>query len=109
MQDHQPQPNFERQSDPLLDAWDALPRGPAIFIATLDGDRPTRGTWVSLDQPERYFFGELDLLLSEPADNQQNRQWLILDQIGIGEAMLPERLSLAALHHVLAGRHGERG
>jgi hypothetical protein len=97
---------YERQPDPLLDAWDALPRGPAIFVATCDGQRLIHGCWVSVDQPEPYFFAELDLLLGETDEAQRRREWLVLDQIDIGEQMLPERLSLSGLQTVLAARRG---
>lgn len=97
---------YERTSNPLMDAWDALPRGPAIFIATCEGQRPIHGAWVSLNQPETYFFAELDLLLSEPDEQQCRREWVVLDQVGLGESMLPEQLSLAGLHAVLSARRG---
>jgi len=96
--------NYEREADHLMDAWDAMPRGPAIFIATCEGDRPIYGTWVSLNQPEPYFFAELDLLLNEPEAQQREREWVVLDQIEVGETMLPERLSLAGLHRIFADR-----
>ena len=97
---------YERTSNRLTDAWDALPRGPAIFIATCEADRPTHGAWASLEQPEPYFFAELDLLLSEPDEQQHRREWVVLDQVGLGEAMLPEHLSLSGLHAVLSARRG---
>ena len=99
---------YERTSNPLMDAWDALPRGPAIFIATCEGERPVHGAWVDLSQPEHYFFAELDLLMSEPDEQQRQREWVVLDQVGIGETMMPERLSLSGLHTVLAARRGGR-
>jgi len=97
---------YEPTSNPLMDAWDAMPRGPAIFIATCEADRPIHGAWVSLKQPEPYFFAELDLLLGEPDDQQRTREWVVLDQTGIGELMMPERLSLSGLHTLLATRRG---
>ena len=99
---------YEPQPNPLMDAWDAVPRGPAIFIATCDNHKPIHGTWVNIDQPEAYFHAELDLLLSEPDEHQRARHWVVLDQIGIGEPMLPEQLSLAGLHQLLAHRHRAR-
>ncbi len=98
--------DYERTANQLMDAWDALPRGPAIFIATLDHERPIRGTWVRLDQPEPYFFGELGLLLSEPDEAQRHREWVVLDQYQAGEPMVPERLCLSGLHRLLAERRG---
>jgi hypothetical protein len=96
--------DYERTPNPLMDAWDALPRGPAIFIATCDEGRPVHGTWVNVNQPEQYFFGELDLLLREPDQQQRQREWIVLDQVGVGDVMFPEHLSLAGLHHLLANR-----
>ncbi len=95
---------YERTPNPLMDAWDALPRGPAIFIATCDEGRPIHGTWVNVEQPERYFFSELDLLIGESDDLQRQREWVVLDQVGLGGLMYPEHLSLAGLHHLLVAR-----
>lgn len=97
---------YEHQPNPLMDAWDAMPRGPAIFIATCEADRPIHGAWVSLNQPEPYFFAELDLLVSEPDEQQRQREWVVLDQVGLGGSMLPEHLSLSGLHAVLSARRG---
>ena len=95
---------FEHQPDPLMDAWDAVPRGPAIFIATLEAGQPAHGAWVNVAQPEAYFFSELDLLINDPTEPKRDRRWVVLDQIGVGKTMLPERLTLAGLHHLLAAR-----
>jgi hypothetical protein len=90
-----------------MDAWDAIPRGPAIFIATMEGDRPIHGTWVRVDQPEPYFWAELDLLTASDEATQRQREWVVLDQVGIAQRMMPERLSLSGLHHVLAAQRGD--
>src|SRR5262245_33185090 len=93
---------YETQPDPMMDAWDAVPRdGPAIFIATCIDDRPVAGAWVTANQPEPYFLAELAFLLHEPLDARERREWVVLDQVGIAEPMLPERLNLAGLYQTL--------
>lgn len=96
---------YQAQPDSLFDAWDAVPRdGPALFIATCDDGRPVAGTWVRTDQPEHFFRGELALLLNEPLATRDQRDWLVLDQIGIGETMTPERVNLSGLYQLLRQR-----
>ncbi len=79
------------------DAWDAIPRdGPAVFV--LDVHRLDAGTvhgaWLSVD-PERFTAG-LRALLGRSALNG----WAIVDQVGLGERMIPEHFPLDALRTV---------
>jgi hypothetical protein len=97
--------SYERHPNQLMDAWDAVPRdGPALFIARLDAGRPTAGTWVRTDQPERFTADELASLLGEPLATRQQREWVVLDQIGLDEPMLPETLNLSGLQQLLRRR-----
>lgn len=83
------------------DGHDAVPRdGPAIYLADAAVLHAGRliGRWVRLDTPLAEVAEEVGQLVGERPDN-----WVVIDQVGIGEAMLDEQPTLiellAALHH----------
>lgn len=79
------------------EAWDAVPRdGPAVFVVdTIAFDHGTvRGRWLDVRDDHAALHAELTKLLGrEPEEGA----WAIVDQIGLGELMAPETMSIANL------------
>jgi len=79
------------------EAWDAVPRdGPAVFVIdTTAFDQGTvRGRWLDVSAgKEALHDGLTELLGREPEEGA----WAIVDQIGLGELMAPETMSIANL------------
>ena len=77
-----------------LDYWDAVPRdGPAVFVANTDllDLGIIHGRWIDPRQPEPILRDQLVTALGGQV--VQRRAWAVIDQINVGEAMLPEDVS----------------
>ena len=86
-----------RQAASGWEAWEAAPRdGPAVFV--IDTERfdcgVVHGAWVDpTANPEELQEQLRQLLGREP----QAGRWAIIDQIGLGPLMAPERLAIEEL------------
>ena len=82
------------------EAWDAIPRdGPAVFVidTTAFDHGIVRGWWVEIGSDQAVLHAELtELLGREPEEGT----WAIFDQVGLGELMAPETMTVANLSTV---------
>lgn len=90
------------------DAWDAVPRdGPAVFVvdAAAFDQGVVRGGWLAVGADQAALHADLtELLGREP----QEGSWVIVDQVGLGDLMAPETMTVASLTTVagdLAAEH----
>lgn len=102
----------ERRSSPErpLDYWDAVPRdGPAVFVANADllDLGIIHGRWIDPREPEPVLRDQLVATLGGQV--VQRRAWAVIDQINVGEAMLPEAPSLADLRWQVIARLDSEG
>jgi len=82
------------------EAWDAVPRdGPAVFVVdTAAFDRGiVRGRWLAVDAGQAALQLELTELLGRPP---AEGSWAVVDQVGLGELMAPEAMTVASLNGV---------
>ncbi|MEA3078203.1 MAG: hypothetical protein QOF60_3111 [Actinomycetota bacterium] len=94
--------NYEKHesevTSPGWDAWDAAPRdGPAIFAVdaqALDEEQRLHGVWLKLQSPPDKLRQQLQELLGR---TPESGTWAIIDQIGLGQAMVPETMSFTEL------------
>jgi hypothetical protein len=91
------QPRNQEEHDPWRDAWDAVPRdGPGLFVidtAAYDCEQ-VRGRWIDPTAEPALIELQLQELLGrwpEPGS------WAVVDQVGLGEVMVPEVLDLDAV------------
>ncbi len=84
----------------FLDAWEHVPRdGPGVLVVDTEAydNHGTRwGQWIDPTQPIETI--ERDIEHAVGTDSAQRGSWAIIDQTGLGEAMIPEQLSVTALH-----------
>lgn len=82
------------------DAWDAVPRdGPAVFVIDTGAfdQGVVRGRWLDVTAERAALQDELrELLGCEPEEGS----WAIIDQIGLGQLMAPETMSVSSLSTV---------
>jgi len=85
------------------EAWEAAPRdGPAVFVIDaprLDKHSEVRGAWIDPTTGSATFGLEVAKLLGRAPSPDE---WAIVDQIGLGERMLPENFELPELNQVIA-------
>jgi hypothetical protein len=87
------------------EAWDAAPRdGPGVFVIdapALDHRGELRGIWLDPTVGASTFALQLATFLGrEPRPTE----WSIVDQVGVGETMLPENFELPELDQILSER-----
>lgn len=84
------------------EAWNAVPRdGPAVFIVDVGAFDcgVVRGRWFGVKADQEELRAELtDLLGYEPEEGS----WAIVDQVGLGDLMAPETMTVADLTAVSA-------
>jgi hypothetical protein len=84
-------------------AWNALPRdGPAVFVIDTDAlseEGRLHGRWLDPTVGAATFGLEVAKLIGHRPDADN---WAIVDQVGLGEAMLPETFELPELDAVIA-------
>jgi hypothetical protein len=91
------EPINRTEHDPWRDAWDAVPRdGPGVFVIDTEAfdRRQVRGRWIDPTAEPALIELQLQELLGrwpEPGS------WAVVDQVGVGEATLPEHLSISAV------------
>lgn len=107
MNEHQPRAAAPGD-DRWLNEWECTPRdGPAVLAvdtATLDTHGTLKGRWLTLDQPPAAIRTDLAEALGYATVDRG--AWVIVDQIGLGNEMLPEQLTIAALHRTVHDRSG---
>jgi len=85
-----------------LSALDAAPdQGPAVFVtqpSALEALGIYHGGWVDAALPETQLHDAVAQAVGVGAFEAGD--WSIVDQLDIGPLMLPERLSLSALHRI---------
>jgi hypothetical protein len=90
------------------EAWDAVPRdGPAVFVVDVGAldHGVVRGRWLDARAEQEVLHGELtELLGSEPEEGA----WAIVDQVGLGELMAPETMTVPELATVAEDLAAER-
>lgn len=103
--------NQHEQSVPderWFDQWDAAPRdGPAVFIvdtATYDRHGTPWGRWIDPTREPEAVRSDIEECVG--IELTEAGQWAVVDQIGLGDAMIPEQLSIDALVHLCRARHG---
>jgi hypothetical protein len=102
------QANERQVHDPWRNAYDAVPRdGPAVFAADAAGIERgewPRGRWLNPLAPTPKIERQLAEVFGPQA---QPGEWIIVDQYQLGPVMVPEELSVRALHRfaVRARRH----
>lgn len=84
-----------------LQAWEANPRdGPAVYIETVDtiGDTALRGAWIDLTTDSDEVHQQIVDAVGAAA--VASASWRIIDQVGVGDTMLPEDLEPAELRRI---------
>ncbi len=79
------------------EAWDAVPRdGPAVFVVdtTAFDHGIVRGRWLDVGAGRDQLHAELTELLGRPPEAGS---WAIIDQVGLGELMASETMSITNL------------
>lgn len=88
-----------------LDEWEASPRdGPAVFVvdaAAFDQYGTRWGRWIDPTQPAEVVEREIEEVIG--IEGTADGNWAIIDQTGLGEAMIPEQLAVTALHRLATG------
>ncbi len=91
------------------DAWEHPPkRGPAVFIAdlrTLRDHGNMSGGWLDPTQTPQNLETAIEQAVGAVAASQET--WVVTDQLDLGPTMIPERLSVAALHRIACAAHDE--
>jgi len=85
--------NYEQLTNPFFDAYDAVPRdGPAVFVATTEPaeDEELRGQWIQLDREVQLI--RRNIIDAVGATAVAAGTWRVIDQIRLGNLMLPEVL-----------------
>jgi hypothetical protein len=89
--------------------WEHPPEtGPAAFVAdrrALDEYSSLWGDWVDPSQAPEALEAAIEQSVGVVAVSQH--AWIVTDQIGMGSAMIPEQLSVCALHRFARYRTGE--
>jgi hypothetical protein len=90
-------------------AWNAVPRdGPALFAvdATAFDRGVVRGRWLNVGADQAQLYDELTELLGQAPEEGT---WAVVDQIGLGQRMAPEMMSVTDLTTVARDLAAESG
>ena len=89
----------------LLDRWDAIPRdGPAVFVIGGDSVSGVAGDWID---PVAETEQVAEAVAAATGQPPENGSWAVVDQIGLGNEMLPEHLSIESLVRIARARRSE--
>lgn len=80
-----------------LDTWDRVPRdGPLIMVTAGNGEKQDSRQWIDPIRP----LEEVRIDVRSAVGDQAffGDDWAVIDQIGLGSTMIPEHLSIEALH-----------
>lgn len=87
------------KADIWRNSYDETPRaGPAVFAAdaaSLERGQWPRGRWLNPLAPAVQLERQLEEMLGGPAEPGR---WVVIDQQNLGPVMVPEVLSVQALH-----------
>lgn len=96
------QPTTPERTIDWSDAWEHPPEvGPAVFVAerrALDANGMLLGGWVDPTRQPEDLAAAVEHAVGPYAADRGT--WVVIDQIGLGPVMMPEELSVAALHRI---------
>lgn len=102
-------PPDQQTSVDWMDTWEHPPvRGPAVFVAdrrTLDDFGSLWGGWVDPTQPPEALAAAIEQTVGPAAAAKE--AWVITDQLDLGSTMIPEQLSVRALHRYARFQTGD--
>lgn len=106
------QPTAPERGIDWADTWEHPPKhGPAVFIAerrALDTTGVLLGGWVNPTSEPEILAKAIEQAVGTYASDRGT--WVVTDQIDLGHVMLPEELTVTALHRIASqlARGGQR-
>jgi len=105
------QPTTPERAIDWADTWEHPPEhGPAVFVAerrALDATGMLLGDWVNPTREPEILAEAIEHAVGTYAVDRGT--WVVTDQIDLGNVMLPEELSVTALHRIATHQAGTGG